>query len=607
MPFALRLRRPLRRRAWCRSENQDSGYAGPHLLVVADGMGGHAGGDIASSIVIGALVDLDGEAIGGERRDRPALPHAIAAANDEIAESRGRAQPRAAGHGHHLIAILRSGNKLALAHIGDSRAYLLRDGKLTQITHDHSFVQRLVDEGRITEDEADGHPQRSLVTRVLTGSDGDEPDLIGARGPSRGPLPHLLRRAVRLRRAGHHRGGPPGGQARRATADRLVELALRAGAPDNVTVVVGRRRRPRPGTAPRPRCPRWSAQQRTGARAREPPRRPRLPRRPRCPARRPGPPTTRRSPSPRRRPARTRRGGCAVGPDRPARPRRPRRRRVCRVRLDPAPVLRRVRTRATSRSTRGVSQDLGPITLSHVEEVSDGPDGRTCPTSTATASRTPVRQRPSPTPRASSTPAHRGHAVRLAQGRWRQLRRRCRRARGHARRARRARPRRHVQPPSADFLRQADGHAMTTVSTLPPATAATSSWCCCCWPSASSCWPTSTSASPCQGSFPPGLLAHGTGLLVHLPRLPPAAALAGVLRGPPAAADRHPAQRPGPGDDPPARHRQGQQRQRGPGPQAAHLERAGRRDRRSRAVLPARPPCPAALHLHRRRRSASAC
>jgi protein phosphatase len=115
-----------------RSENQDSGYAGPRLLAMADGMGGHAGGDIASSTVIGALVDLDGEALGSSEAST-ALLQRISAANDELAEM-SKAEPRLQGMGTTLIAILRSHNKLVLAHIGDSRAFLARDGKLTQIT-----------------------------------------------------------------------------------------------------------------------------------------------------------------------------------------------------------------------------------------------------------------------------------------------------------------------------------------------------------------------------------------------------------------------------------------------------------------------------------------
>jgi serine/threonine protein phosphatase PrpC len=161
-----------------RSDNQDSGYAGPHLLVVADGMGGHAGGDIASSTAIGYLVELDDESHGsGEAGDE--LDQAIATANIEIGRIASE-RSELKGMGTTVTALLRSRNKLAIAHIGDSRAYVLRDGNLGQMTTDHSFVQTLIDQGRLTPEEAGSHPQRSLVTRVLTGAPGDRPDL-GAR------------------------------------------------------------------------------------------------------------------------------------------------------------------------------------------------------------------------------------------------------------------------------------------------------------------------------------------------------------------------------------------------------------------------------------------
>ena len=158
-----------------RAENQDSGYAGPHLLVVADGMGGHAAGDVASSIAIGEMVGLDDESPGADSA-LDLLAKALHTANRELREAMQR-QPELRGMGTTVTALLRTGSKIAVAHIGDSRAYLLRDGTLTQITHDHSFVQSLIDEGRITEEEAQTHPQRSLVTRVLTGQDEDKPDL----------------------------------------------------------------------------------------------------------------------------------------------------------------------------------------------------------------------------------------------------------------------------------------------------------------------------------------------------------------------------------------------------------------------------------------------
>jgi PPM family protein phosphatase len=219
-----------------RQVNQDSGYAGPHLLVVADGMGGHAAGDVASSIAIGEMVGLDGDSHGADDA-LDLLAEALRTANRELRQAM-RHRPELQGMGTTVTALLRTGNKIAVAHIGDSRAYLLRDGTLTQITRDHSFVQSLIDEGRITEEEAEGHPQRSLVTRVLTGQHGDEPDLamrearVGDRylicsdGLSgfvaRETIQEVLEQAL-----------PPG-----PTADRLVELAMRAGAPDNVTCIV---------------------------------------------------------------------------------------------------------------------------------------------------------------------------------------------------------------------------------------------------------------------------------------------------------------------------------------------------------------------------------
>ena len=141
--------------------------------------------------------------------------------------------------GTTLIALLRARDKIVLAHIGDSRAFMVRDGVVTQITKDHSFVQNLVDEGRITADEAQTHPQRSLVTRVLTGAADDEPDLVVRQGRigdrylicSDGLTDYVARDTVEevLTQV-----ADPG-----ECADRLVALALRAGAPDNVTVVVG--------------------------------------------------------------------------------------------------------------------------------------------------------------------------------------------------------------------------------------------------------------------------------------------------------------------------------------------------------------------------------
>ncbi|WP_435201567.1 Stp1/IreP family PP2C-type Ser/Thr phosphatase [Janibacter sp. GS2] len=219
-----------------RKDNQDSGYAGPHLLVVADGMGGHAGGDIASATVITELVEIDHDSLTAAEASAQ-LSRAITSANEEIARIYSDNR-ELEGMGTTVTAIMRARNKLILAHIGDSRAYLLREGRLSQVTKDHSFVQTLIDEGRITEEEASTHPQRSVVTRVLTGGEEDEPDL-GAREARAGDRYLLcsdgLSGFVALDTIEEilTAGTAPG-----RAADDLVSLALRAGAPDNVTVIV---------------------------------------------------------------------------------------------------------------------------------------------------------------------------------------------------------------------------------------------------------------------------------------------------------------------------------------------------------------------------------
>ncbi|PRY52479.1 protein phosphatase [Knoellia remsis] len=220
-----------------RSNNEDSGYAGPHLLAMADGMGGHAGGDVASSTILGALVGLDGESFSGVDATR-ALLRRITAANSELGQL-AQDDPDLEGMGTTLIAILRARDKLVLAHIGDSRAFVVRGGEVSQITKDHSFVQSLVDEGRLTPEEATVHPQRSLVTRVLTGAPSEEPDVVVRQAIvgdrylicSDGLTDYVARDTIDEVLTTERRPGE--------CAERLVQLALRAGAPDNVTVVIG--------------------------------------------------------------------------------------------------------------------------------------------------------------------------------------------------------------------------------------------------------------------------------------------------------------------------------------------------------------------------------
>ena len=157
-----------------RKDNQDSGYAGEHLLVIADGVGGAARGDIASSTAVQILRRLD---------DTPsddlleALAGSIHRAHDRIAEL-VEEDPELEGTSTTVTVALFDGNRIGVGHVGDSRGYLLRDGELSQLTKDHTFVQSLIDEGRITEEEARTHPHRNLILRAVDGVHETDPDLF---------------------------------------------------------------------------------------------------------------------------------------------------------------------------------------------------------------------------------------------------------------------------------------------------------------------------------------------------------------------------------------------------------------------------------------------
>jgi serine/threonine protein phosphatase PrpC len=220
-------------RGLVRANNEDSVYAGARLLALADGMGGHAAGEVASQLVIAALAHLDDDEPGGDLLGK--LDSAVRAGNSAIA-AQVEMEPDLEGMGTTLTAILFAGNRLGLVHIGDSRGYMLRDGELTQITKDDTFVQTLVDEGRITAEEAHSHPQRSLIMRALTGHEveptltmrearaGDR-YLLCSDGLSDPVSDETIHEALQIPDVAE-------------SAYRLIELALRGGGPDNVTVVV---------------------------------------------------------------------------------------------------------------------------------------------------------------------------------------------------------------------------------------------------------------------------------------------------------------------------------------------------------------------------------
>ncbi|GAB2777954.1 Stp1/IreP family PP2C-type Ser/Thr phosphatase [Streptomyces daliensis] len=218
-----------------REHNEDSGYAGPRLLAVADGMGGQAAGEVASSEVISTMVQLDEDIPGSDILT--SLGTAVQRANDQL-RVMVEEDPQLEGMGTTLTALLWTGQRLGLVHVGDSRAYLLRDGQLTQITQDHTWVQRLVDEGRITEEEATTHPQRSLLMRALGSGDHVEPDL-SIREVRAGDRYLLcsdgLSGVVSHQTMEDTLGSYQGPQE---TVQELIQLALRGGGPDNITCII---------------------------------------------------------------------------------------------------------------------------------------------------------------------------------------------------------------------------------------------------------------------------------------------------------------------------------------------------------------------------------
>jgi len=218
-----------------REGNEDSAYAGPRLLAVADGMGGHAAGEVASALTIASMAKLDSEPPGGDMLAE--LSSAVADANTRLQEMI-IANPAVEGMGTTLTALFWSDGHAAVCHIGDSRGYLLREGELYQITHDHTLVQSLVDEGRISADDVSTHPQRSLLLRALDGRSIAEPDLSVHEGQA----------GDRYLLCSDGLSGVVSDETLRETlatiedpeavTRQLIELALRGGGPDNITCIV---------------------------------------------------------------------------------------------------------------------------------------------------------------------------------------------------------------------------------------------------------------------------------------------------------------------------------------------------------------------------------
>ncbi|RDV08259.1 serine/threonine-protein phosphatase [Arthrobacter sp. RT-1] len=218
-----------------RSKNDDSAYAGRHLAVVADGMGGHAGGDVASAATVLDMIHLDRDDYDGDAGT--ILADEIQTANSLLSEL-VHINPKLAGMGTTVTALLLAEGKLHFAHIGDSRAYRLRDGEFEQVSVDHTFVQRLIDEGRLKPEEAETHPHKNVLMRVLGDVDASpelDLDTLDVKPGDRWLLcsdglnyvaGHAVERTVKETKD------------LRECVETLVDLTLEAGSPDNVTVVM---------------------------------------------------------------------------------------------------------------------------------------------------------------------------------------------------------------------------------------------------------------------------------------------------------------------------------------------------------------------------------
>lgn len=233
---------------YVRSNNQDSSFAGERLIAICDGMGGHAGGDTASTIAIRSLAHIERTDTADTARN-PRSPidvqsvaemmeNSVLAAHDAIV-GKARRERKLAGMGTTVTAVALVQGHWVLAHIGDSRAYLLRDGHLIRMTQDHSYVQHLIDTGHITPAEAKNHPQRNVVMRVLGDFDIDpRPDIsIRAAKPadrwllcSDGLCGVLEDSTIATVMASM--------PDQNECAQQLVQMALKAGSTDNVTAVV---------------------------------------------------------------------------------------------------------------------------------------------------------------------------------------------------------------------------------------------------------------------------------------------------------------------------------------------------------------------------------
>jgi serine/threonine protein phosphatase PrpC len=220
-----------------RAANEDALWTGDSVFAVADGMGGHAAGEVASATALGPVAELDGKVFADARSARKALAEAVLHANVAVV-TKAENDPTFRGMGTTLTAAMVEGKRLHVAHVGDSRAYLLRNGELSQLTTDHTLVQHLIDEGELTPEQAAEHPQRSVITRAIGVSNEVEVDSLSIHLAADDQLllcsdgltgvvtdAEIARYLIRET------------DASQAVA-RLIAAANAAGGPDNITLVL---------------------------------------------------------------------------------------------------------------------------------------------------------------------------------------------------------------------------------------------------------------------------------------------------------------------------------------------------------------------------------
>ncbi|MDY3128376.1 MAG: protein phosphatase 2C domain-containing protein [Corynebacterium sp.] len=220
-------------RGLVRGNNEDSAYAGSFMLALADGMGGHAAGEVASQIMISHLQQLDKDP--GDNDMLALLGNVAAEANWAIAEHIGK-HPETNGMGTTLTAMLFNGEQMAVCHVGDSRGYRLRGGKLEQLTKDDTYVQALVDEGKLDAGDVSSHPQKSLILKAYAGRD-VEPTLFTV-DVAKGDIYLLCSDGLSDPVTASTIEAAMATGSVEEIAHRLIELALRSGGPDNVTMVL---------------------------------------------------------------------------------------------------------------------------------------------------------------------------------------------------------------------------------------------------------------------------------------------------------------------------------------------------------------------------------